>query len=191
MVFTSTGLEGAYIIDIEPRNDDRGFFARTYCAREFGQHGLKTEFVNTNISVSTSRGTMRGMHYQVTPHAEVKLIRCTRGAIYDAIVDLRPESTTYTAWLGVELTAANYRMLYVPEGFAHGFLTLTDDVEVVYQVSAFYAPGAESGVRYDDPSFSIDWPADVRVLSEKDRSWAPFVPTAVAAASTAAVGVHR
>lgn len=131
------------------------------------------------------------MHYQVTPHTEAKLIRCTRGAIYDAIVDLRPESTTYTAWLGVELTAANYRMLYVPEGFAHGFLTLTDDVEVAYQVSAFYAPGAESGVRYDDPSFSIDWPAEVRVISEKDRGWAPYAPTVVGALSPTTTRVHR
>lgn len=171
MIFTPTRLPGAFIIDIEKREDERGFFARTFCANEFDSHGLCTQFVNTNVSRSPRRGTLRGMHFQSAPHGEVKLIRCTSGAIYDVIVDLRTGSPTLFEWVGVELTADNYRMLYVPEGFAHGFLTLTDDVEVTYQVSEFYVPGAERGMRYDDPALGIEWPTSVQIISDKDRNW--------------------
>jgi dTDP-4-dehydrorhamnose 3,5-epimerase len=191
VVFTETELAGAYIIDIEKRTDGRGFFARSFCAREFEQHGLNARCVNTNVSVSTKRGTLRGMHYQVAPHAEAKLVRCTRGAIDDVIIDLRPGSRTLGKWIGVELTSDNYRMLYVPEGFAHGFMTLTDNVEVTYQVSAFYTPEAEAGIRFDDPAFNIVWPADVRVISDKDRSW-PLYPgtTPPAVGRTVAAGAR-
>ena len=181
MVFTECELDGAYIVDIERRVDDRGFFARSFCAREFADHGLKTAFVNVNLSVSHRRGTLRGMHYQVPPYSETKLIRCVRGAIHDVIIDLRPNSRTFTKWIGVDLTDANHRMLYVPDGFAHGFLTLTDDVEVTYQVTEFYQPGAERGVRHNDPAFGIQWPAEVAVISDKDRTWPDFSKAAVAA----------
>lgn len=176
MTFTEGPLSGAYIIDLDKYQDDRGFFARAYCQKEFAAHGLATDMVQTNVSRSTQRGTLRGMHYQRAPYEEAKLIRCTRGALYDVIVDLRPDSETYGTWMGVTLDALAHRMLYVPEGFAHGFLTLDDHTEVVYQVSAFYTPGAEAGLRYDDPALAIDWPTDVRVLSEKDRAWPDFTP---------------
>jgi dTDP-4-dehydrorhamnose 3,5-epimerase len=169
--FTETHLAHAYLIDLDKRADDRGFFARAYCEREFAGHGLMPRFVNTNLSLTRRKGTLRGMHYQRPPHAEAKLVRCTRGAIYDVIIDLRPESATWGQWLGVELTADNHRQLYVPEGFAHGFVTLMDDTEVTYQVSAFFAPEAEGGVRWDDPAFAIEWPVDVLEMSEKDRHW--------------------
>jgi dTDP-4-dehydrorhamnose 3,5-epimerase len=171
VIFAETPLKDAYIIDIEERRDARGFFARAYCAREFEQRGLTPRFVNTNLSRTGSRGTIRGMHYQRQPHAEAKLVRCTRGAIYDVIVDLRTESATWGSWFGVELTADNHRMLFVPEGFAHGFVTIADDTEVTYQVTAHFAPHAEGGIRYDDPAFGIEWPVEVRAVSEKDRSW--------------------
>lgn len=174
MIFRETSLAGAYVIDLEKRSDERGFFARAFCAREFEEAGLCSRFVNTNVSGSTRKGTLRGMHFQREPHAEVKLIRCTRGAIYDVIIDLRPDSPTRDSWIGEELTAENHRMLYVPKGFAHGFLTLTPDVELTYQVSEFYTPGAEGGVRYDDPAFGIDWPGPIEVISQKDRSWPPY-----------------
>ena len=177
MIFTETKLSGAFIIDLERHEDDRGYFARTFCAREFAEHGLETEFVNTNASYSAQKGTLRGMHFQHPPHAEVKLVRCTQGAIYDAIIDLRLDSETHGEWIGVELSRENGRMLYVPRGFAHGFLTLTDDVDVTYQVSAFYTPGAEGGLRYDDPAFGIDWPGRVTVITDKDRTW-PLVEPA-------------
>jgi dTDP-4-dehydrorhamnose 3,5-epimerase len=175
MIFTETRLEDAYVIDLEPRADERGFFARAWCSREFADHGLSTRLAQCNVSLNGRRGTLRGLHYQAEPHAEVKLVRCTRGAIYDVIVDLRPSSPTFCRWLGVELTAENRTMLYVPEGFAHGYQTLEDDTETFYQVSAFYAPDAERGVRWDDPAFSIEWPyPESPLISEKDRSWPDF-----------------
>jgi len=175
MLFHKTNLQDAYLIDLAPRGDDRGMFARTFCATLFAKQGLVTDYVQQNMSRSSEKGTLRGMHRQLAPHSEVKVIRCVRGAIYDVIVDLRPESPTYLKWEGFELTEANLRQLYVPEGFAHGFQTLTDDVEVSYLVSAFYAPEAESGARHDDPAFGIKWPAPVSVMSEKDASWPDYV----------------
>ena len=171
MIFTETRLANAFVIDPEPYADERGLFARTFCAREFAEHGLDTTPVQCNVSLNRRRGTMRGMHWQAAPHEEAKLVRCTHGAIHDVIVDLRPDSATFGGHVGVELTAGNRRMLYVPEGFAHGFLTLEDDTEVFYQMSAFYEPDAARGLRYDDPALGIRWPAEVRVVSERDRSW--------------------
>jgi dTDP-4-dehydrorhamnose 3,5-epimerase len=176
VIFTPTRLPGAYLVDIEARCDERGFFARAWCAREFEQHGLSARFVNANISHNLRKGTLRGMHYQRAPYAESKVVRCTRGSVFDVIIDLRPHSSTLGEWIGVELTAANHRMLVVPEGFAHGFVTLVDDTEVTYQVSEYFTPEAEGGVRWDDPAFAIDWPVEVRVVSDKDRSW-PLVDT--------------
>lgn len=174
MIFSETQLPGAYVIELEKRGDARGFFARAFCQREFAAHGLMTHIAQTNVSFSQTRGTLRGMHYQAAPYAEAKLVRCTRGSILDVIVDLRPESPACKKWLGVELTAANYRMLYVPEGFAHGFITLEDCVEVTYQVSQFYTPEAERGVRWDDPAFGIEWPLAPAVISDKDSHWPDY-----------------
>jgi dTDP-4-dehydrorhamnose 3,5-epimerase len=174
MIFIETELKGAYIIEIERREDDRGFFARTWCQKEFEDHGLVARIVQANTSYNRLKGTLRGMHYQHAPHAETKLVRATRGAIYDVIVDLRPESPTYKRWIGVELTADNRRALFVPEGFAHGFQTLEDNTDVSYQVSAFYTPGAEGGLRYNDPAFDIQWPLPVSVVSGKDAAWPDF-----------------
>lgn len=171
MIFTETSLPGACLIDIEPRGDARGFFARAFCEREFAAHGLETGFVNANLSFNAHRGTLRGMHFQREPHQEVKLVRCTRGAVYDVIVDLRPGSATRYRWLGVELTADNHRLLYVPAGFAHGYLTLQDGSEVFYHVSAHYAPHAEGGVRWDDPKVGIEWPRVPSLLSDRDHRW--------------------
>ena len=171
MKFTETGLNGAYVIEIEKLTDERGFFARSYCRNEFKAQGLTAELVQANVSYNIKQGTLRGMHYQISPYEETKLVRCTRGAIFDAIIDLRPDSPTYKKWFGVELTAANYKMLYVPEKFGHGFQTLADDTEVTYQVSQFYTPGAEKGIRWDDPAIGIDWPIPVMVMSAKDKSW--------------------
>lgn len=175
MIFTETELENAYLVDVEPLTDERGFFSRAWCENEFAEAGLSTRVVQCNIAFNTTMGTLRGMHYQAPPHAEVKIVRCTRGAIYDVIVDLRAESPTFRKWLGVDLTAENRRAIYIPEGFAHGYLTLTDDTETYYQVSEFYAPGAEQGVRWDDPAIAINWPGpEPTVISEKDRSWPDF-----------------
>ncbi len=174
MIFNSTPLAGAYTIDVEKRGDDRGFFARMFCEREFGEHGLVTHFVQMNNSLSATAGTLRGMHYQLAPAAEVKVVRCVRGALYDVVLDLRPQSKTFGQHFGAELSADNRRMMYVPEGFAHGFLTLTDDCEAVYLVSAFYDPDRERGVRYDDPRFAIQWPAAPAVVSDKDRAHPDF-----------------
>ncbi|RMH46912.1 MAG: dTDP-4-dehydrorhamnose 3,5-epimerase [Alphaproteobacteria bacterium] len=171
MIFTETHLKGAFIIDLEERRDHRGFFARTFCAREFEAHGLKPMVAQTNLSFNHRRGTLRGLHFQRPPAAETKLVRCTAGAIHDVIVDLRPESPTYLQHVGVELSAANRRALYVPEMFAHGYITLTDGAEVIYQVGEFYTPGAEGGLRWDDPALGIDWPVAVEVISEKDAAW--------------------
>jgi dTDP-4-dehydrorhamnose 3,5-epimerase len=175
MIFTTTKLVGAYSIEPEKKYDARGFFARVWCQKEFAEHDLTSHLVQINISYNKHWGTLRGMHYQVEPFQESKLVRCTRGAIYDVIIDLRQESRSYRQWLGVKLTADDHKMLYVPEGFAHGFQTLEDDTEVVYQVSAFYAPQSEAGVRYDDPGFGIVWPLEVQVISDKDRNWADYV----------------
>jgi dTDP-4-dehydrorhamnose 3,5-epimerase len=171
MRFAETVLKGAFIIDLEPRSDDRGFFARTFCAREFETHGLKPAVLQCNVSFNYKQGTVRGMHYQVPPVSETKLVRCTQGAIYDVIIDLRPSSLTYLSHIAVELTAQNHRALYIPELFAHGFQTLDDNTEVVYQMGEFYTPGYDRGLRYDDPKFQIQWPLAVSSISEKDQAW--------------------
>lgn len=175
MIIQATELEDAKLIALEPRGDARGMFARTMCAREFAPHGIVTDFVQQNMSVSAQKGTLRGMHRQLAPHEEGKLIRCVRGAIYDVIIDLRPDSSTFKRWQGFELTAANRLQLYAPPGFAHGFLTLCDDCEVTYLVSAYYEPGAESGVRFDDPAFGVEWPFAPSVVSDKDNAWPDYV----------------
>lgn len=174
MLFKETKLKGAFIIEPEKREDERGFFARTYCRKEFEAARLNPNFLQANMSYNRRKGTLRGMHYQNAPYEECKLIRCTRGAIYDVIIDLRQDSPTFRQWIGVELTADNYRMLFVPEKFAHGFLTLEDNVEVSYQVSQFYTPGSEGGIRYNDPGIGITWPGEILVISDKDRSWPDY-----------------
>jgi dTDP-4-dehydrorhamnose 3,5-epimerase len=174
VIFNETKLNGAYIIEIEKLKDHRGFFARTWCQNEFKDSGLTSRLVQANLSYNSKVGTLRGMHYQLSPYEETKLVRCTKGAIYDVIIDLRPASPTYTQWIGVELTAENYKMLYVPENFAHGFQTLRDNTEVTYQVSQFYTPDSESGIRWNDPAFKINWPIEVQVISDKDKNWTDF-----------------
>jgi dTDP-4-dehydrorhamnose 3,5-epimerase len=175
MIFTETKLQGAFIIDIDRIEDERGFFARTWCQREFEAHGLCTQLVQCNISFNKHKGTLRGMHYQAAPRAEAKLVRCTSGAIYDVIIDLRPDSPTFRQWLAVELTADNRRMLFIPQGFAHGFQTLAHDTEVFYQMSQFYAPEYARGVRWDDPAFGVSWPAEKRVISKRDQGFPDFL----------------
>ena len=174
MIFQPTGLAGAYVIAIERLSDARGFFARSFCAREFEDHGLNPSLAQCNISYNRHAGTLRGMHFQASPFEEAKLVRCTRGAIHDVIIDLRPDSPTFMQHVGVQLTPDARNMLYVPEGFAHGFLTLEDHTEVFYQMSEFYVPGAARGFRWDDPAFAIDWPAPVSVISERDAAYADF-----------------
>jgi len=174
MLFTETELKGAFIVDLEQRADNRGFFARTWCQHEFEQQGMVARIVQANMSYNIHKGTLRGMHFQNAPYMETKLVRAVRGAIYDVIIDLRADSPTYKRWIGVELTADNRRALFVPEGFGHGFQTLTDDADVMYQVSEFYTPGAEGGLRYNDPAFDIQWPLPVSVISDKDATWADF-----------------
>ena len=174
MIFTETKLCGSFIVELEQREDERGFFARSFCQDEFAAHGLKTSIAQANLSWNAKAGTLRGMHYQFPPAAETKFIRCTHGALYDVIVDLRPESPTFGEHIGVELSAANHRALYVPERFGHGFITLADDTEAAYQVGEFYTPGMEGGLRYDDPDLGIDWPIAAAVMSDKDGSWAPL-----------------
>lgn len=176
MRFTPTPLPGAYLIDIEPRGDERGFFARAFCRNEFAEHGLETGFVQVNNSLTARQGTLRGMHYQLEPAAEVKLVRCIAGALWDAIIDLRPQSPSFGRWFGAELSAENRRMMYAPRGFAHGFITLSDNVEALYMVSAFYAPERERGIRWNDPRFAIAWPIAPVVLSDKDRDQPDFAP---------------
>ncbi len=171
MIFKESELKGAYVIDLQPHEDERGFFARSWCSREFEANGLNPNLAQCNISFNAKKGTLRGMHYQAKPFEEAKVVRCTAGAIYDVIIDIRPDSPTFKHHIGIPLTARNRRMLYVPEGFAHGFLTLEDDTEVFYQMSEFYAPEAARGFRYDDPLFAIDWPDEVRVISERDRTY--------------------
>ena len=179
MILTETTLTGAVLVDIEMMSDERGGFARTWCAREFAAAGLADVTVQSSIATNHVAGTLRGMHYQAAPHAEAKLVRCTRGAIYDVLVDLRPESATYLEWIGVELSAANHRALYVPPGLAHGYQTLSDNTEIVYQMSEFYSPDAGQGVRWDDPVVAIEWPPTLRrVMSPRDRAYPNYVPVA-------------
>jgi dTDP-4-dehydrorhamnose 3,5-epimerase len=172
--FVETPLAGAYLIELEKREDERGFFARFFCEREFGAHGLETRFVQMNNSLSNDRGTLRGLHYQLEPATEVKALRVLSGALWDVILDLRPGFDTFGRHFGVELSGDNRRMIYVPRGFAHGFLTLSPDTETLYLVSAFYAPEQERGVRWDDPYFEIEWPARPTVISDKDRAYPDF-----------------
>lgn len=174
MIFSETKLRGAYVIELDRKSDNRGFFARAWCKKEFRAQNLTTEFVQSNVSWNKSKGTLRGMHRQVAPHEECKLVRCTRGAIYDVILDLRRDSETFGKWLGFELTEENHRSLLVPGGFAHGYQTLEDNSEVEYLVSQFYAPGSEKGVRYNDSAFGIKWPMTVTFISEKDRGWPDY-----------------
>ena len=174
MIFTETNLAGAYVIDLEKLEDDRGFFARAFCQNEFAEHGLNPVIAQANIAFNLVQGTLRGMHFQYPPAAESKLVRCTRGAILDIIVDLRPESPTYLELFQVELNEENYRALYVPERFAHGYQALRDNTETSYQVGEFYTPGTEGGLMYDDPQFGLTWPLPVAVMSQKDRAWPAF-----------------
>ena len=174
MKFSPTALVGAYVIDIEPVADERGFFVRSWCREEFARRGLNPDLAQCSISFNKKRGTLRGMHYQAEPHEETKVVRCTRGAIYDVIVDLRPESSTFRKWIAVELSADNRRMLYIPAGLAHGFQSLTDDTEVFYQISAPYHPESARGARWNDPAFGIEWPVAERVISDKDRQYPDF-----------------
>jgi dTDP-4-dehydrorhamnose 3,5-epimerase len=175
VLFKETELPGAYVIELERREDERGFFARAWCANEFADQGLSTRLVQANLSFNVRPSTVRGMHFQLGEHAEVKIVRCTRGAVYDVIIDLRPDSTTFKQWIGVELDAETRNAIYIPEGFAHGYQTLVPETETLYQVSEFYAPHAEGGVRWDDPAFGIEWPdPENAFLSEKDRNWPDF-----------------
>jgi dTDP-4-dehydrorhamnose 3,5-epimerase len=174
MRFIETSLPGAFWIEPERREDQRGFFARTFCREEFTAHGLDTLIEQCSISYSPQRGTLRGMHYQVSPFEETKLVRCTRGAIFDVIIDLRPNSPVFKGHFGIELTAENRTMLYIPRGFAHGFLTLADDCEVFYQMSEVFSAGHARGVRWDDPTFGISWPNPVSVISQRDRAYPDF-----------------
>ena len=174
MIFSETKLAGAFVIELEPFNDERGFFAMSWSADEFSKRGLARELRECNISFNRRKGTLRGMHYQREPHAQAKLIRCTAGAIYDVIVDLRPNSPTFKQWIAVELNAENRFALYAPEGFAHGFQTLTDNVEIFYQMSDVYAPELAGGVRWNDPAFAIDWPAPPQAMNDRDRTYPDF-----------------
>jgi dTDP-4-dehydrorhamnose 3,5-epimerase len=174
MLFTPTELVGAFIIDLKRYEDNRGFFARTWAPDEFASRGLTSNIAQVNLSYNRKKGTLRGMHFRHTPYAETKLVRCIRGAILDVIIDLRPESPSFKRWIGVELNDENRRALYVPEGFAHGFQTLVDDVDVMYQVSQPYMPQVEAGVRYDDPAFGIEWPMQPSEISPKDTEWPDF-----------------
>ncbi len=176
MIFTPTPLAGAYLIDLAKKGDDRGFFARAFCSNEFGAQGLVGRFCQVNDSLSAQKGTLRGMHYQLAPKAETKLVRCIRGSFYDMILDLRDGSPTFGESFGAELTAESRRMMYVPKGFAHGFLTLVDATEAFYFVDEFYSPEHERGVRYNDPKFSLQWPAAPAVISDKDKNQRDFYP---------------
>ena len=175
MRFTPSRIPGAWVIDIEPIHDQRGFFAMTWLPDEFRAHGIEPEIAQFNLAFNHKRGTLRGMHFQMAPHAQAKIVRATRGALLDVVVDLRPDSPTYGQWDSVELNQDNRRMLYMPEGIAHGYLTLTDDVEALYHASKPWAPKSESGVRWNDPAFGIKWPFEPVVISEKDRQW-PLLP---------------
>jgi dTDP-4-dehydrorhamnose 3,5-epimerase len=171
LIFKETTLSGAYVIEPEKIDDDRGYFARVWCKKELQQHGLIGDIAQSNVGFSHRKGTLRGLHFQKSPHAEVKIVRCTRGAIFDVIVDLRPDSQTYKGWFGVELNDENSRMIYVPEGFAQGYMTLADNTEMNYHTSEFYNPEAASGVRYNDVAIGIRWPLTPTIISQQDRSW--------------------
>jgi dTDP-4-dehydrorhamnose 3,5-epimerase len=178
MIFRETMIEGVWVVEPERYEDERGFFARTWDTKEFARRGLNGRLVQCSISYNRRRGTLRGMHYQATPHEEAKLVRCTSGSIFDVAVDLRTESATFRRWVGTELSADNRLAMYVPEGCAHGFLTLTEESEVAYLISEFYVPDAARGVRWNDPAIGIDWPADVLVVNERDRSYPDFAAEA-------------
>ena len=179
MKFVETELKGAFVVEPDRLVDERGFFARTWCRKEFEQNGLNSNVVQCNISFNRNKGTLRGMHYQAPPFEEAKLVRCTTGSIFDVIIDLRLNSKTFMQWFAIELTDKNRKMIYIPEGFAHGFLTLEDDTEVFYQISEFYAPGYARGVRWNDPNFKIEWPDEIRTISIKDKNIDDFDPTRI------------
>jgi dTDP-4-dehydrorhamnose 3,5-epimerase len=176
MTFQETKLSGVFEIHLEPAHDSRGFFARSWCQKEFENRGLDPRVVQCNVSFNQRKGTLRGMHYQASPNAEAKLVRCTSGSVYDVVIDLRPQSTTFKQWIAAVLSSVQRNMIYVPKGCAHGFLTLEDNTEVFYQMSEFYSPESVGGVRWDDPAFQIVWPAEVEVISERDRTYADFEP---------------
>jgi dTDP-4-dehydrorhamnose 3,5-epimerase len=172
MNFIKTGFDGLYVVELNKLGDERGFFARVWCETEFADKNLTSRMVQANTSYSKNKGTLRGLHYQVSPHEEAKLMRCIKGAIFDVAVDLRPDSKTYKKWFGIELTESNRRMLFIPEGFAHGYQTLVEDTETFYMSSAFYAPDAERGLRWNDPAIAIQWPVTENLnITDKDRSW--------------------
>ena len=174
MKFEPTSLPGAFVVNLDRMEDERGFFARTVCQEEFAANGMHTDFAQSSVSFNKREGTLRGMHFQKSPHEETKLVRCTMGAIYDVIVDLRPGSPTVTRWFGLELSAANRKAVYVPKGFAHGFITLNDESEVLYQISAEFRPESAAGVRWNDPAFAIEWPVEAVVMSRRDRSYSDY-----------------
>lgn len=174
MIFVETRLAGAYLVKLEPHEDERGFFALSWSEKDFAARGLESRLVECNVSFNRKKGTLRGMHYQEAPYGQVKLVRCTRGAIFDVIIDLRPSSPTFKQWVGVELSATNHLMIYVPKGFAHGFQTLEDNSEVFYQTSYPYVPGSGRGVRWDDPAFGINWPPGDRIIIERDKEYPDF-----------------
>lgn len=176
MIFTKTPLADAFVIELQLIGDERGFFARSWCQREFAEHGLDSNLVQCNISFNRHQGTLRGMHFQLPPFAETKLVRCIRGSMYDVIIDLRPDSPTFLQWFGVELNAENRRMLYVPKGFAHGFQTLAADTEIFYQMSQFYAADYAGGVRWNDPLFAIQWPEKAQIMSDRDQTYQDSAP---------------
>jgi dTDP-4-dehydrorhamnose 3,5-epimerase len=176
MIFQETKLSGVFEIRLEPAHDSRGFFARSWCQKEFENRGLDPRVVQCNVSFNAQKGTLRGMHYQAAPNAEAKVVRCTSGSVYDVVIDLRPQSPTFKKWIAAVLTSEQRNMIYVPEGCAHGFLTLEDKSEVSYQMSGFYSPESARGVRWDDPAFQIVWPAKVDVISERDRTYTDFEP---------------
>jgi len=174
MIFHKTRIPGVFEIHLEPKSDERGFFARSWCQKEFESHGLNSKVMQCNVSFNSRKGTLRGVHYQTAPYAETKIVRCTRGAIYDVVVDLRAQSPTFKLWVALVLTATDRNMVYIPEGCAHGFLTLENETEVFYQMSEVYHAESARGVRWDDPAFQIVWPATVEVISERDRSYPNF-----------------
>lgn len=174
MIFTKTNLEGAFIVEIQRLEDERGFFARSFCQREFQEHGLNPKLAQCNISYNKIKGTMRGMHFQADPYQEAKLVRCMQGAIHDVIIDLRLDSPTYKEHFAIDLIAEAHNALYVPEGFAHGFLTLAPETYVFYQMSEFYAPGYARGFRWNDPAFNVNWPAEIEMISERDANYPDF-----------------
>jgi dTDP-4-dehydrorhamnose 3,5-epimerase len=174
VIFEPTPIEGSFLVTMEPREDDRGWFARAWCEEEFRERGVDVRAVQTNVSYNRRRGTIRGLHWQVEPYGEAKLVRCTAGAVFDVAIDVRPASPTYTRWQGISLAAGDQRLVYVPEGCAHGYQALTDGTELTYNVSHAYVPGAERGVRWNDPAFAIEWPLAEAIVSEKDESWPDF-----------------